>query len=190
MHTVRPIDRSVLLSQERFSELVSVGSNLTSSRRAADARPNGTGASARRRPPLIPTAKGLQTWSRCRWGAARVNLAKLQFVVGIISIENLERPVRNQEARHKTTREGAARPLLEMIGFIPSDAISAWSFSLSHLPARFLLLQQPLAFDLIAVREGTADHPRLDANCFLSSVQRLGCRAWRRAGDNQFVQER
>jgi hypothetical protein len=54
-----------------------------------------------------------------------------------------------------------------MIGFSLSDAISISRFSLSHLPARFLLLQQPLAFDLIAVREGTADHPRLGANCFL-----------------------
>src|SRR5712675_887344 len=31
----------------------------------------------------------------------------------------------------------------------------------------FLLRQRPLAFDLIAVREGTTDPPRLGANCFL-----------------------
>src|SRR5260370_16204922 len=36
-----------------------------------------------------------------------------------------------------------------MIGFSLSDAIGISRFSLSHLPARFLLLQQPLAFDLI-----------------------------------------
>jgi hypothetical protein len=31
----------------------------------------------------------------------------------------------------------------------------------------FLLRQRPLAFDLIAVREGTTDLPRFGANCFL-----------------------
>src|SRR3977135_3712933 len=31
----------------------------------------------------------------------------------------------------------------------------------------FLLRQRPSAFDLIAVREGTTDPPRLGANCFL-----------------------
>src|SRR6266481_1699372 len=31
----------------------------------------------------------------------------------------------------------------------------------------FLLRRRPLAFDLIAVREGTTDPPRLGANCFL-----------------------
>jgi hypothetical protein len=41
----------------------------------------------------------------------------------------------------------------EVIGFSLSDANTLRVFSLSHLPARLLLLQQPLAFDLIAVRE-------------------------------------
>jgi hypothetical protein len=41
----------------------------------------------------------------------------------------------------------------EVIGFSLSDAITFRVFSLSHLPARLLLLEQPLAFDLITVRE-------------------------------------
>ena len=41
-----------------------------------------------------------------------------------------------------------------MIGFSLSDAIGISRFSLSHLPARFLLLQQPLAFDLIGEGKG------------------------------------
>ena len=51
------------------------------------------------------------------------------------------------------------------LGAAPDSDRAALSRELGSL--YFLLRQRPLAFDLIAVREGTTDPPRLGANCFL-----------------------
>ena len=57
-----------------------------------------------------------------------------------------------------------------------SDTIGISRFSLSHLPARFLLLQQPLAFDLIGEgRDSRSSAPWYELFPLICSVPRLPC---------------